>query len=278
MPDDFDLRGLAPDLDDLGGGVLGRVQDSEVFYPADGHAGCLAVEDDSWWFAHRNQVLVDLLGQYPPGPTLLDIGGGNGCVARALELAGHRVVLLEPGSDGIRAAQGRGLRHLIKASLEHAQLRPQSASAAGLFDVLEHVPDETQFLGQISRVLEPRGRLYLTVPAHAWLWSHADVSAGHQRRYTRKTLTQVLEQAEFEVESISYFFAFLLLPLWLGRTLPDKFRAPPETRQAQSEKEHRPPSWVGQVVRWTCQLERRALGATQLPLGASVVAVARKKQ
>ena len=30
------------------------------------------------------------------------------------------------------------------------------------------------------------GRIYATVPAHAWLWSSADDHAGHQRRYSKR--------------------------------------------------------------------------------------------
>ena len=38
-----------------------------------------------------------------------DIGGGNGCVAKAIESAGVPVVLVEPGTGGVRNARSRGL-------------------------------------------------------------------------------------------------------------------------------------------------------------------------
>jgi SAM-dependent methyltransferase len=272
----IDWQSIAPGLEDLGGGLLGARSREAVSYPADGHAGCLAVEDDSWWFAHRNQVLVELMERLPPAGFLLDVGGGNGCVAKALVDAGHVVALLEPGIDGIRAAQRRGLRNLLCASLDDARFRPNSVPAAGLFDVVEHVEGDEAFLRGLLDVLTPGGRVYLTVPAHAWLWSHADTSAGHFRRYTRGSLVRVLERSGFELEFASYFFGFLVAPILFGRALPDRFRAPPVDRQSESVREHRPNPLARSAVSALSAAELRWLRQAPLPMGASVFAVARK--
>ena len=69
-------------------------------------------------------------------------------------------------------------------------------AGAGLFDVLEHIPDDAGSLGGVHRLLAPGGgRLYLTVPAYPWLWSPEDELSGHCRRYTLAGLRRVVERA-----------------------------------------------------------------------------------
>jgi hypothetical protein len=47
----------------------------EVSYPDDGNERCFRLEDVSWWFRHRNDLLLDALHRHPPGGLLYDVGG-----------------------------------------------------------------------------------------------------------------------------------------------------------------------------------------------------------
>lgn len=64
------------------------------------------------------------------------------------------------------------------------------------------------------------GTLYLTVPAYSFLWSEADVSARHYRRYTLRALDGKLRAAGFEVTFITYFFRVLPVTVFLFCSLP----------------------------------------------------------
>lgn len=55
-----------------------------------------------------------------------------------------KVVLLEPGPDGVRNARRRGVRQVLRGTLEAAGFLPDSIPSAGLFDVLEHIEDDRQ--------------------------------------------------------------------------------------------------------------------------------------
>jgi SAM-dependent methyltransferase len=195
-----------------------------VSYPAEGNRDCFALEDGSFWFAHRNACLLALLRQFPATGPFFDVGGGNGFVAAALQSeAGLPVVLVEPGADGVRHAQARGLQTVVQATLKEARFRDGSLPAVGFFDVLEHIDDEQGFLCEIRRCLAADGRIYLTVPAGRWLWSDADVQAGHFRRYTFASLRRALERAGFRPLFMSKMFSPLPLPLFLCRSLPSLF-------------------------------------------------------
>ena len=194
----------------------------DVSYPEEGNDVCFAVEDESFWFRHRNVCITTIAKAYPPtnDGAIYDIGGGNGVVSLALQSAGFSVVLLEPGPAGAANAKQRGLSHVICATTDTANLAPGSLPAVGLFDVIEHVEDDMAFLQSIKYLLEQGGRLYATVPAYSFLWSEEDIIAGHFRRYTLKEITNLLESAGLQVEFASYIFRPLPPPILLFRTLP----------------------------------------------------------
>lgn len=191
-----------------------------VSYPADDHAACFRLEDASFWFAHRNRCIIAAVSRFEPGGFVLDIGGGNGYVARGLIDAGYEAVLLEPGPVGAKnAREQRRLPSVINATMEDAALRDGSVPAAGLFDVLEHIEDDRAFIERLHAIVRPGGYLYLTVPAFQWLWSASDDDALHFRRYTRRSLARVLD-GRFELPYATYLFERLTPAFFLRRTLP----------------------------------------------------------
>jgi SAM-dependent methyltransferase len=270
---ELDLALLADGLQRNPDGVWRGRSAEPVSYPAAGNAGCFALEEDSFWFAHRNACLLALVRQFPTAGPFLDVGGGNGFVAAALQSnARLPVVLVEPGADGIRHAQARGLRSVVHATLKEARFRDQSVPAIGIFDVLEHVEDEQGFLGEIRRCLAANGRLYLTVPAGRWLWSDADVQAGHFRRYTAASLRRALERAGFHPLFISKMFSPLPLPLFLFRSLPSLFGRRRLPEQGYSGQ-HRPAGRTQMEHVWRWELTRLN-GGRSIPCGTSCLAVA----
>jgi SAM-dependent methyltransferase len=206
---------MSIELENISGGLtLGEdgiwlsKTDTRVSYPEDGHARLAQLEDDSFWFAHRNRCIEAMIGKHPPqgSNTLFDVGGGNGCVAHYLQQSRYNVVLVEPGVEGIRAARSRGLKNLVNATLQDAQFNEGSLPAVGMFDVIEHIEDDGGTLASIKKLLRPGGMLYLPVPTYSWLWSQKDIEAGHYRRYTRDSITEVLEASGFRVEFASFYF------------------------------------------------------------------------
>ena len=194
-------------------------------YPAEGNRLIREVEDASWWFGHRTAVILTLFRRFPPAGPVWDLGGGNGLVAKALQDTGRECVLVEAGEEGCRNARARGVENVLCADLAALRFRPRSLDAAGLFDVLEHFADPRPLLERLGEALKPgRGKLYITVPAHRWLWSREDAWAGHAARYEAESLGRTLQGAGLEVDFLTYFFAWLSPFIFFGRTLPDKLR------------------------------------------------------
>jgi SAM-dependent methyltransferase len=140
-----------------------------------------------------------------------------------MERSGLQTVLVESGKTAVSRARERGLKNIVCAGLDKVHFKKNSLPAVGLFDVLEHFPEDRWLLGRIRDHLKNSGRLYLTVPAYHRLWSSADRKAGHFRRYRLGSLCRMLEETGFKVEYSTYIFAFLVFPVFIFRTLHDKF-------------------------------------------------------
>ncbi|MFW2335261.1 class I SAM-dependent methyltransferase [Ilumatobacter sp.] len=212
----------------LGDDGIWRATDrSDVSYPASGHSACLAVEENSFWFNHRNDCIRAVVSALPPteGKPMLDVGGGNGYVSLGLARAGIDVILVEPGETGAENARRRGLDHVICATTETAGIRPGSVGAIGLFDVVEHIDDDRSFMTEMCELLSSGDRLYATVPAYQFLWSADDEKAGHHRRYSLDEITSLFESVGFDVDHASYFFRPLPAPVFLLRAVPYRFRS-----------------------------------------------------
>lgn len=245
-------------------------------YPPEGNDTCFAVEDDSFWFQHRNACIVSLIERLPPPGTLFDVGGGNGAVAAAIQQAGFDVVLVEPGRQGALNARKRGVESVVCARLEDAGFPPATMPAVGLFDVLEHIEDDRSFLRILEALLIRGGRLYLTVPAYRALWSTEDIHAGHYRRYRLGGLGRLLSGAGFRVDYGTYMFWALPLPILLLRTLPSLIGLGPESGLGQARRDHAT-GWGGRGKLLDSPLRPelgRIRAKRRIPMGSSCLVAA----
>lgn len=216
----MDMRGISTRLMRRPEDIWFAEATEHVSYPENGHAVCFDIEDASFWYRHRNRCIVEAMKNFPPSGCLFDIGGGNGVVAASVKEAGFEVAVVEPGLQGALNAKHRGVETVVCSTLEAAHFEPNILPAVGLFDVIEHVEEDVEFLSEVFRAMKPHGRLFVTVPAHRWLWSNNDRHLGHFRRYSLARLRQTLESIGFDVEYGTYFFRLLPIPLLVIRTLP----------------------------------------------------------
>jgi SAM-dependent methyltransferase len=278
----IDLATIAANLERTPDGLWRAKLSSPISYPDWGNQACFQVEEKSFWFRHRNACILEAMRQFPPGGAVFDIGGGNGFVAKAIQDTGLEVALVEPGPAGAHNALRRGVKAVVCTTLEDAGFVPESMPAIGLFDVVEHMHDDREFLQRVRGQLAPGGRLYVTVPAYQALWSQEDVDAGHHRRYSRESLRSTLLTSGFVVEYLTGFFQFLLPAIFAVRVVPyriglAKSPAPEEVTQ-QMAKQHIPrSSSLSAMLRLFEQRELAALQArVPLRLGASWLLVASK--
>ena len=250
-----------------------------ISYPEDGNMSCYQIEENSFWFQQRNQLILKTFDWNSPPQPFFDIGGGNGFVAKAIQASGKDVVLVEPGKKGVENAQKRGVKNVVNASFDESTFIPNSIPSVGLFDVVEHIENDAHFLKSIYSLLQPGGKVFITVPAYQFLWSQVDIEAGHFRRYRLGQIKKKLKNSGFEIEFSSYFFGYLLVPIFLFRALPYKLSKANKTRgENQSSEEHKAGNFlIKSAINFIFNVELsliKIFGA--LPLGASCIIVAKK--
>ena len=216
----LNVRALFKNLRQDANGIWRSANNTEISYPTSGNDICFDLEDRSFWFRHRNNCIVETVRRFPPEGEILDIGGGNGFVAKRLIDEGFPTILIEPGANGANNAKTRRLLpYVICASLQEINLPDASVPAFGCFDVLEHIRDDASFLEEIARILKSSGMLYLTVPARQSLWSSSDTYAGHFRRYDTNNLNLLL-RSKFKILYSTFIFGILTIPLFCLKTIP----------------------------------------------------------
>jgi|ERR1035437_254747 SAM-dependent methyltransferase len=249
---------------------------STISYPEEGNEICFQIEESSFWFNHRNSVILDLIKKFPPKDCIFDIGGGNGFVTKLMNDCGYETFLVEPGIQGIKNAKRRGIANLLCSTFGDAQFKKGCISAIGIFDVLEHMENDLDFLKELLWHLETEGILYLTVPAYQFLWSQEDNFAGHYRRYTLSTLTKLLVDSGFKIRYKTYFFSFLPISIFLFRTLPYKlFHS--KKRNIQINEHSQNKGLFSIIINFLLKKERQRLNDLEIiPFGGSCIVVAQK--
>lgn len=266
-------KNLIPDKE----GVWRASNIPKVSYPEEARQVLFSLEENSFWFQHRNRCIKTILSRFPPKEYIIDVGGGNGFVSLCIQDAGYEIILLEPGSEGIINAQKRGIKNILHTTFQGARFPDCSIDSIGLFDVLEHMEGDQDFLAQASDAMKKGSLLYITVPAHRYLWSDTDVYSGHFRRYSISSLTEALNRSGFKIKYVSYFFSGLSVPIFLFRTLPTILRFSKGETLFETKRTHRRRKGFGESIldrHWQREVEKLQSG--KIFTGSSIIAVADK--
>ncbi len=115
-------------------------------------------------------------------------------------------------------ARGRVACELVQADI-YSLPNWERFDLIGIFDVLEHLPEDVKALQEIRQSLKPGGKLIITVPASMKLWSFFDEVAGHFKRYSCETLEDALLKSGFKIVKNEPFMMPLFPAMWLSRKL-----------------------------------------------------------
>ena len=187
-----------------------------------------------------------------------EIGAGIGTYSERIRAAGvDDLLLVEP--DPACAARLRAtFPHVAEETLPGApSLRPGERDFVVALNVIEHIPDDHAAVASMARALRPGGVLTLLVPAHPRLYGRLDSAYGHQRRYTKARLRDVVERAGLEVTDLYRFNALGILG-WMAKSLSREPSLDPRSLRAYErllpayravvEDRFRPPVGLSLVV------------------------------
>jgi len=201
----------------------------------------------------------------PAGASVLDIGCGGGWFFPQLRDFGWQVEGIE--SDPRLVPTETGLRDTIHVDPFNRSFQPGKQYALILMlDVLEHMPDACSSLRYAVELLQPEGRLLLTVPTFLWLWTAHDDLNHHVTRYTKRSLARLAESAGMRMEICRYFFQWLV-PMKLAVRVKERLLP---THPASPRV---PPRLINQFCYGVSRLEQTVCAALPIPFGSSLLAL-----
>ena len=164
--------------------------------------------------------------------TVLDVGSGLGDIVKYYKLADvQKIIATDYSSDMITAFQERFAEskhyHAMQMDiLSHNFVEPLSKNSVDTItciNVLEHIDDHRKALQNMHQLLKKGGKLILIVPALPQIYGTLDKLVGHFRRYTKKTMRNVVSQTDFVIEKQSYMNFFGIMTWFLaGRIFRQK--------------------------------------------------------
>lgn len=239
------------------------------------------LEQRHWWFRGRRAIILAVLRRFCPelqipGHELLEIGcgtGGNLSYFRSFFLC--RGIDYHEGAARM-AAERSGVPVQCRDAYTLEPGEYKNCSAVLILDLLEHLEDPVGLLRVVSAAVSPSAKLIITVPAHPWLRSHHDDSFGHLRRYTCKMLTQAVLDADLDLLYYTFFNCLPFLPAACFR-LVDRLRPKFMPRRHLTDFTLTPP-WMDGILLRIFALETKWVPSISLPIGLSLLAVARNRR
>jgi len=141
------------------------------------------------------------------GESVLDFGGGDGELKKYLPDVNYDILDLSDEHDFKK-------KHRVTLKNDvYIDSPSKSYDVVVLSEILEHIPNCYETLGEVSRVLRDNGRVIITLPnpfsmpyiIRSFLGKHQDPSKEHLYWFDWSYLTNLLESAGFELVSKKTF-------------------------------------------------------------------------
>ena len=222
--------------------------------------------EQSWWYKGRALAICATLSRarvVTPVRTALDFGAGFGGMYAELARLSSQIDAFEPDARARAIAARQGYASTYMTAEEALSKR---YGLIGLFDVIEHIKDDAEFLTSLHTALIPDGLLAITVPAFQFLWSKHDITHQHFRRYNKRSLSDLLSGAGYEILVISYWNMLLFVPAAVVRLMG---------RSGSSALGFS--GFINSFLLFVVSIESKILRFCPLPFGVSLVVIARKR-
>ncbi len=258
----------------------------------DHYAQMAELQDHHWWFAAKRRIVDALVRQYvpprppddrrPPTNGVLDAGCGTGSMIPVLSQWG-RVIGTDVHRQGLQFVSHRPL---VEANVLRLPFADHTFRLIGCFDVLYHrrVVDVEVALRELHRVCHRQGLVVLTDSAVPALSSSHDAALHGARRFRLASLRVLLEDAGFRVVYGSYFHSLLFPIAAIVRLTKRAVEGTPDSPVSDGDPPavahsdlRALPRWINRILGGVYGIELALLRRTRLPIGLSVVVIARPR-
>lgn len=178
--------------------------------------------EDHFYYISKGKALSSILRKYSFSH-ILDIGAGSGIFSKQLLSSGlfHSAVCLDTGYSHEYTEVYKGYPMTFLKSIDSL-----NQDLVLMMDVLEHIPNDLEFLSYYVSQMKSGTKILITVPAFQFLWSDHDLFLDHQRRYNILSLKSLLQNSGLKEIRMRYFFGILFPLVSLLRLLKPKTSTP----------------------------------------------------
>jgi ubiquinone/menaquinone biosynthesis C-methylase UbiE len=234
-------------------------------------------ERTHFWFRGLHRFSDPLIQQalaHRSHPEVLDCGFGTGANMSRLARGG-RVYGFDLSLGGVGYARQSGHTRLAHASVLAIPFQDARFDLVTAFDLIAclHEPEQAVALAEMHRVLKPGGALLLNTAALPVLRGSHSVFGQEVHRATREPLRARLVSAGFRVERLTYT-NLSILPLMLAVRAAQRLFGPASPHGSPDMVV--PPTPVNAALSGLLALEAAALRVVDMPIGASLLALAYK--
>lgn len=203
------------------------------------------------------------------GRRILEVGSGTGNIsAELLATRPEHLVLTDMDAayrDQLTMQFGSSPRVRVDALMlpdpaAHSHYAVDAVDSIVALNVVEHIQDDAGAVATMREIVQPGGHVIILVPALQAIFGTLDTELGHCRRYSRQSLSRLLQAAGLEVVHSEWFNRVGVLGWWFNGKIRRTTRIP------VSQLRHF--DALVPVLRWERLLP--------LPFGQSVIGVGRR--
>ena len=172
--------------------------------PLTGERTVPGIPAENYWF-RRHEVAYRFALPHVTGRSVLEVGCGEGYGTALLAAAADRVlgVDYDPLTAAHAAARYREAAFVL-GNLAALPVAAASVDVVATLQVIEHVWDHPQFVGECLRVLRPGGLLLVTTPNRLTFSPGLDAPLNpfHSREFTAAELTALLRAGGLTIDTV----------------------------------------------------------------------------
>lgn len=171
-----------------------------------------------------NEWMFSEVAPYASG-RVLEIGSGIGNISKFCIVNDWDITLSDIRDhycDMLKEkfSSHKNLRDVLNLDLVHPDFENIYSDKIGSYDfvfalnVVEHIEEHELALKNAKKLLTDSGKVFILVPAFQQLYNQFDKELYHYRRYTKKSLELVIQNAGFKNEK-SFYFNAAGIPGWV---------------------------------------------------------------
>ncbi len=157
-----------------------------------------------------NEWMYKTITVYSKG-RILEIGSGIGNISKYFIRDNKEIVLSDIDDNYCKILKEKFNKTVLNIDLVHPDFDKEYLSLLNSFDsiialnIIEHIEDDNLAVANCKKLLKSGGNLILLVPAYQFLYSSFDIGLNHYRRYSKKSLKNIVSKNDLKIKKLFHF-------------------------------------------------------------------------